>query len=248
MDVPDEDVDTELLGAFAGVVGFGVGVLLDGEVTSKLGVVAVGDPGVDVGVGEIGGGEEGEDGGGDDGVGVDGVEVDGMGVDGWVGGREGGVEVEDGLRVVVVLDPPVILNCGLALPESPNTSEERSPREVRTRGGGCVNMTSGQLRRREKELRTDDDVVGPIRNVRDSDLHRACVEEEVLGERVNCEVQQQGVRECVSVKWSYVTPTSSRVKRARSTTERGVGRRGKRMVNSLMSRFSPSCVKNPSKS
>jgi len=146
LDVPDEDVDTELLGAFAGVVGFGVGVLLDGEVTSKLGVVEVGDPGVDVGVGEIGGGEEGEDGGGDVGVGDD-----GMGVDGWVGGREGGVEVEveDGLRVVVVLDPPVIVNCGLALPESPNTSEERSPREVRTRGGGCVNMTSGQLRRRE---------------------------------------------------------------------------------------------------
>lgn len=111
MVVPFEDEDGEVLGAVVeDVTELDVGVLLDGE---EIG---------DVAVGVTGSGEVGEDGGGEDG-GEDGVgDTVGMGDSGWVGGREGGVEVEvgDGLRVVVVLDPPVIVNCGLALPESPN--------------------------------------------------------------------------------------------------------------------------------
>lgn len=121
MDVPVEDVDTGLLGAF--VVGVFVvavtdcdeDVLLVGEETGTLGDVAVVDAGVNVEVGETG-----------DGDGEDGAEDTGAGDNGVLGGGKGGVEVEvevglgDGLRVVVVLDPPVIVNCGLALPESPN--------------------------------------------------------------------------------------------------------------------------------
>lgn len=108
MDDPVEDVDTGLLG----VTEFGVGVLLDGEDTGELG---------DVEVGDTGGGEEEEEAGEDDGAGDDGV-----GEDGVVRGGEGRMEVADGLGVVVVPDPPVIVNCGLALPESPNTSGEEA--------------------------------------------------------------------------------------------------------------------------
>lgn len=124
-----EEVDAEVLGAFAVVETEFDGVLLGGEETGKLEDVMAGDVGVDVEVGETGGGGEEEDG-----VGEDATEDTGM-LNGGVawGGVEVEVEVEDGLGAVVVLDAPVIVNCGLLLPESPNTSWRRSTREVRTR-------------------------------------------------------------------------------------------------------------------
>lgn len=122
-----EEVDAEVLGAFAAVETEFGGVLLGGEETGKLEEVVAGDVGVDVEVGETGGGGEEEDG-----VGEDATEDIGMRNDGVArGGVE--VEVEDELGAVVVPDAPVIVNCGLLLPESPNTSWRRSTREVRTR-------------------------------------------------------------------------------------------------------------------
>jgi hypothetical protein len=178
LDALDEEVEPGelLLGVFTvAEPEFDVGVLLDGEETGKLEDVVVGDVRGDVGVGETGGGMEEEDEWGEDETGDTGVGDNGV--------AEGGMEVEDGFGVVVVLDPPVIVNCGLAFPESPNTGGENTK-------SARVNMTSGHLAE-VKELRTDDDVVGPTRDVRDSDLHRACAEGEVLGERVVCEMQQE---------------------------------------------------------
>jgi hypothetical protein len=115
-----EDLASGLLGVFvepgAEVV---VVVLLDEEESGKPGFVGLGDTGVDVDVKGPGGGEVGEDEAvGDTGVGVGDVRIAGM-----------GVEVEVGLGVGVELDPPVIVNCGLALPESPSTSGEKEARE-----------------------------------------------------------------------------------------------------------------------
>ncbi|KAH8994348.1 hypothetical protein EDB86DRAFT_3243895 [Lactarius hatsudake] len=156
--VPFEGEDGELLGALeADVTELGVGVLLDGE---EIGDVAVEVPGVDVLVGVTGGGEVGEDGGGEDGVG-DIVGMGDNGDNGWVGGREGVVAVGDGPRVVVVLDPPVIVNCGLALPESPNT---RSPRQLAPTGTfGTVICTEPVLRRMSWQVGDLQDAMGGIK-------------------------------------------------------------------------------------
>ena len=176
-----EDLDTGLFGVFvAPGVEVVVVVLLDEEEESasgRLGFVGLGETGVVVDVDVVGPGAGllGEDeAAGDTGVGATGVDV---------GVVDVGVEV--GLGVGVVLDPPVIVNCGLALPESPSTSGEKAhATNPQCREVDCVNMTVRTFRRREKELRTDYDVVGPIRNVRDIDLHRACTEREVRGEWV----------------------------------------------------------------
>lgn len=90
--------------AAAAVAEFGVWVLLDGEEAGKFGIVGVEDADVDVEEGEIGRGEDESGGNGEVGVGEEGVV--GVGCC---------VEMEGGLKVVVVLDPPVIVNCGLAL-------------------------------------------------------------------------------------------------------------------------------------
>jgi hypothetical protein len=123
-----EDLESGLLGVFVEPgVEVVVVVLLDEEESGRPWFVGLGDTGVDVDVEGPGGGGVGEDeGSGDTGVGV-----------GVVGVAGTGVEVEEGLGVGVVLDPPVIVNCGLALPESPNTSgmekeaHARSPHAAR---------------------------------------------------------------------------------------------------------------------
>lgn len=106
-----EDLASGLLGVFV-VPGaeFVVVVLLDEEESGKPWFVGLGDTGVDVDVEGPGGGEVGED----EAAGDTGVEVGDVGVAGM------GVEVEVGLGVGVELDPLVIVNCGLALPESPS--------------------------------------------------------------------------------------------------------------------------------
>ena len=94
-------------------------VLLDEEEEPEsgwLGFVGLGETGVDVDVVGPGAGLVG----GDEAAGVTGVAATGVDV-GVVG-----VGVEVGLGVGVVLDPPVIVNCGLALPESPSTSGEKA--------------------------------------------------------------------------------------------------------------------------
>jgi hypothetical protein len=131
----DDDLATGLLleGLVAPVTEVVVVVLLDEEETTgtgETGVVGFGYVGVVVDVEGTGAGEEGEFGAG---AGEDGGDTGG-GDDEVVG-----VGAEVGLGVAVVPDPPVIVNCGLALPESPNTSGE----EARTPRGSCINMTSG---------------------------------------------------------------------------------------------------------
>ena len=116
-----EDLATGLLGELvAPVVEVVLVVPLDEGETGRSGVVGVVDPGVTVEVEGPGGGEEVEDGAGEDGGDAK-VEDNGVVGDGVVAA---GVEV--GLGVAVVPDPPVIVNCGLALPESPNTSGEKA--------------------------------------------------------------------------------------------------------------------------
>lgn len=112
-----EDLATGLLGELvAPVVEVVLVVPLDEEEIGRPGVVGLGDAGFTVEVEDSGGGEA-----------EDGVEEDGgdtkVGDSGVVGM---GVEAEVGLGVAVVPDPPVIVNCGLALPESPNTSGEEA--------------------------------------------------------------------------------------------------------------------------
>ena len=111
-----EDLATGLLGELvAPVVEVVLVVPLDEGETGRSEVVGVVDPGVTVEVEGPGGGEEVEDGAGEDGGDAK-VEDNGV--------VAAGVEV--GLGVAVVPDPPVIVNCGLALPESPNTSGEKA--------------------------------------------------------------------------------------------------------------------------
>ncbi len=187
--------------------------------------------GVDVEVGEAGGIEEEEDCGGGD----------------WRGDirepeeDDGGLGEGDG---VVVPDPLVIVNCGLALPESPNTSGEEAHEKSATRGCGSRQHDVRARRRREK-LRTDDDVVSHFWNIGDSDLHRARAEKEALGEWMICMVGRR--KACVSM--TYVTLASSRAKTCtHGTAERGVGGRGKWKVSSPTSKFSLSLVWKPSMS
>jgi hypothetical protein len=125
----DEDLESGLLGVFVEPgVEVVVVVLLDEEESGRPWFVGLGDTGVDVDVEGPGGGGVGEL--------KPELETPGVGV-GVVGVAGTGVEVEVGLGVGVVLDPPVIVNCGLALPESPNTSgmekeaHARSPHAAR---------------------------------------------------------------------------------------------------------------------
>ncbi|KAH9032306.1 hypothetical protein EDB84DRAFT_1438640 [Lactarius hengduanensis] len=197
--------------AAAAVAEFGVGVLLDGEEAGKFGSVGVEDADIDVEEGEVGGGEDESGDNGEVGVGEEGV----MGVGSCV-------EMEGGLKVVVVLDPPVIVNCGLALdrkdtsklgdvdppvncgivlPESPNTMGEADAKSAH--GEWDPSGTFGTMICTEPPLR-----------------------EKVLGERAIWEMQQDG---------------------ARSTTERREGARGDGCQLTDV-QFSLSPVTQPSKS
>ena len=121
----EDDLATGLLleGLVAPVAEVVVVVLLDeGETAGGIGepgVVGLGYVGVVVVVEGTGAGELGEAGAGEEGGGDTGGDDEVVGVGAAVG-----------LGVSVVPDPPVIVNCGLALPESPNTSGEEKRHEV----------------------------------------------------------------------------------------------------------------------